>query len=99
MAERDGRLKATRHIERRGKAGYFGMFAVDPGEQGRGIGEQVLAEAERIVRDEWRCRAINMSSGGRLHPRQQRPGWRRSVRLRGRMPAARGRASTCEPAR
>ena len=61
IAERDGQLKASCHIERREKAGYFGMFAVDPGEQGSGIGKQVLAEAERIVRDEWQCRGINMT--------------------------------------
>lgn len=61
MAERDDQLKASCHIERRGTAGYFGMFAVDPGEQGHGIGKQVLAEAERIARDEWYCRAMSMT--------------------------------------
>lgn len=35
-----------------GGGGYFGMFAVDPAEQGRGIGSAVLDEIERIVRDE-----------------------------------------------
>ncbi len=61
LAERDGRLKASCHVERQGTAGYFGMFAVDPAEQGRGLGKQVLAEAERIARDEWHCRAMRMS--------------------------------------
>lgn len=61
MAERGGQLKASCHIERRGAFGYFGMFAVDPDEQGSGIGKQVLAEGERMVRDEWHCRAINMT--------------------------------------
>ena len=61
MVEREGMLKASCHIERRGTAGYFGMFAVDPGEQGRGIGKQVLGEAERVARDEWHCRAMSMT--------------------------------------
>ncbi|MEO8778345.1 MAG: GNAT family N-acetyltransferase [Rhodanobacter sp.] len=61
LAERDGQLKASCHIERRQAAGYFGMFAVDPDEQGSGIGKQVLAEAERVARDEWHCRAMNMT--------------------------------------
>ncbi len=61
LAERDGLLKASCHIERRGAAAYFGMFAVDPGEQGSGLGKQVLAEAERIVREEWQCRAMHMT--------------------------------------
>lgn len=35
-----------------GGGGYFGMFAVDPTRQGRGIGGAVLDEIERIVRDD-----------------------------------------------
>jgi ribosomal protein S18 acetylase RimI-like enzyme len=61
LAERDGRLKASCHVERQGEAAYFGMFAVDPGEQGGGLGKRVLAEAERIAREEWRCRAMRMT--------------------------------------
>lgn len=36
-----------------GGGGYFGMFAVEPTLQGRGIGGAVLDEIERIVRDDW----------------------------------------------
>ncbi|MEO6801416.1 MAG: GNAT family N-acetyltransferase [Rhodanobacter sp.] len=61
LAERDGQLKASCHVERQGSAGYFGMFAVDPGEQGSGLGKQALAEAERLARDEWQCRAMRMT--------------------------------------
>jgi ribosomal protein S18 acetylase RimI-like enzyme len=61
LAESAGRLKASCHVERQGDAGYFGMFAVDPGEQGSGLGKQVLAEAERIAREEWRCRGMRMT--------------------------------------
>lgn len=61
LAERDGRLRASCHVERQGEVGYFGMFAVDPNEQGGGLGKQVLAEAERIAREEWHCRAMHMT--------------------------------------
>ncbi len=36
-----------------GGGGYFGMFAVEPTRQSRGIGGAVLDEIERIVRDDW----------------------------------------------
>jgi ribosomal protein S18 acetylase RimI-like enzyme len=61
LVECDGRLKASCHVERQGAAGYFGMFAVAPDEQGNGLGKQVLAEAERVARDEWHCSAMRMT--------------------------------------
>jgi ribosomal protein S18 acetylase RimI-like enzyme len=61
LAERDGVLLASCHIERRGDSGYFGMFAVDPQQQGDGLGKAVLAEAERIARETWQCRAMHMT--------------------------------------
>jgi ribosomal protein S18 acetylase RimI-like enzyme len=49
-------------IERRdaGRA-YFGTFAVRPGLQGGGIGKQLLAEAERIAREDWGATAVEMT--------------------------------------
>jgi ribosomal protein S18 acetylase RimI-like enzyme len=61
LAERDGVLLASCHIERHGDSGYFGMFAVDPAQQGGGLGKAVLAEAERIARESWECRAMHMT--------------------------------------
>lgn len=61
LAECGGQLKASCHVERQDEVGYFGMFAVDPGEQSSGLGKRVLAEAERIAREEWRCRAMRMT--------------------------------------
>ena len=40
---------------------YFGTFAVRPGLQGAGLGKVVLAEAERVARDEWACDTIEMT--------------------------------------
>jgi GNAT superfamily N-acetyltransferase len=61
LAERGGVLLASCHIERQGDSGYFGMFAVDPLQQGDGLGKAVLAEAERIARETWGCRTMHMT--------------------------------------
>jgi ribosomal protein S18 acetylase RimI-like enzyme len=54
-------LVACCHIEKQVDAGYFGMFSVAPTQQGSGIGKLVLAEAERIAREEWRCVRMEMT--------------------------------------
>ncbi|GAA0919421.1 GNAT family N-acetyltransferase [Streptomyces thermoalcalitolerans] len=61
MAERDGRVVACCQLERRGDHAYFGMFAVSPGLQGAGLGKAVLAEAERLVREEWGAEEMHMT--------------------------------------
>ncbi|HET6587864.1 MAG TPA: GNAT family N-acetyltransferase [Oleiagrimonas sp.] len=61
LAEKDGQLLACAHIEKQETAGYFGMFAVQPGLQGGGIGKRVLSEAERIARGEWQCASMRMT--------------------------------------
>ncbi|KAF1688192.1 GNAT family N-acetyltransferase [Pseudoxanthomonas broegbernensis] len=66
LAERDAPfpgqgLLACAHVAEEDGAGYFGMFAVSPGLQGAGVGKAVLAEAERIVREEWRLPAMRMN--------------------------------------
>ncbi|MHB1273153.1 MAG: GNAT family N-acetyltransferase [Rhodanobacter sp.] len=61
LAERNGRLIACCQIEKQGDTGYFGMFSVVPDEQGGGLGKQVLAEAERLARQQWQCRAMRMT--------------------------------------
>ncbi|WP_445620083.1 GNAT family N-acetyltransferase [Kushneria sp. Sum13] len=56
IAERPGdsthELVACAHVAEQDGAGYFGMFAVRPWLQGHGIGQAVLAEAERVAREE-----------------------------------------------
>ena len=61
LAEQDGELLACAHVAEEGGAGYFGMFSVRPNLQNAGIGKLVLAEAERIVREEWRLPAMRMT--------------------------------------
>jgi ribosomal protein S18 acetylase RimI-like enzyme len=58
---RNVELLACAHVAEEDGAGYFGMFAVQPGLQGGGIGRAVLAEAERIAREEWRLPAMRMT--------------------------------------
>jgi ribosomal protein S18 acetylase RimI-like enzyme len=61
LAERDGVLLACAHVAEEDGAGYFGMFSVHPALQGGGIGKAVMAEAERIVREQWRLPAMRMT--------------------------------------
>ena len=61
VAERDGQMLACAHVCDDGGVGYFGMFAVRPDLQAGGIGRQVLAEAERIARDDWGLPTMRMT--------------------------------------
>jgi ribosomal protein S18 acetylase RimI-like enzyme len=62
IAEDDGQLVGCCLIEQRpaGPA-YFGMFSVRPGQQGRGWGREILAEAELRARDDWGATAMVMT--------------------------------------
>ncbi|MGN7725964.1 GNAT family N-acetyltransferase [Luteimonas sp. 22616] len=61
LAERDGALLACAHVADEGGHGYFGMFSVVPGLQGGGIGKALLAQCERIARDEWQLPDMRMT--------------------------------------
>ncbi len=61
VVEHEAGLAACAHVAEDEGAGYFGMFAVRPDLQGGGVGKQLLAEAERVVRDEWRLPAMRMT--------------------------------------
>ena len=82
LAERDGVLIACCHLERQGDTGYFGMFAVSPELQAAGLGRTLLAEAERIARDEWQVMAMRMTV---IEQRAELIAWyeRRGYRLTG----------------
>lgn len=61
IGERDGHLLACAHVAVDDGAGYFGMFAVSPGLQGQGIGKAMLAEAERLAREDFSQKRMRMS--------------------------------------
>ena len=54
-------MLACVHVAQDGGAGYLGMFSVKPDLQGGGVGKLLLAEAERIARDEWKLPAMRMT--------------------------------------
>jgi ribosomal protein S18 acetylase RimI-like enzyme len=61
-AEPGGQLAGCCQLERRPDArAYFGMFAVPPGLQGAGRGREILAEAERLARDDWGAATMVMT--------------------------------------
>lgn len=61
LAEREGRLLACAHVADDNGIGYFGMFSVAPGEQGGGIGKQVMAAAEAHAAREWNLPTMQMA--------------------------------------
>lgn len=61
LAEADGRPVACAHVAVDDGAGYFGMFSVSPEAQGGGIGKVVLAEAERMAREDFGCARMRMT--------------------------------------
>jgi ribosomal protein S18 acetylase RimI-like enzyme len=62
VAEDGGAIVGCCHIERRGPGtAYLGLLAVSPGLQGRGVGREVVAEGERIARDEWGSARVRMT--------------------------------------
>jgi ribosomal protein S18 acetylase RimI-like enzyme len=62
VAEDGGELVGCCRLDQRpGGEAYFGMFSVRPGQQGRGRGREILAEAERLARDEWGANTMVMT--------------------------------------
>lgn len=54
-------LLACAHVAIEDGHGYFGMFAVDPVLQGRGTGDVLLTECERIAREDWHLPGMRMT--------------------------------------
>src|SRR5690606_11168276 len=61
VAEGGGGLVARAHVAEAAGAGYLGMFAVRPRLQGGGMGKALLAEAERVAREDWQLPAMRMT--------------------------------------
>lgn len=61
LAEHEGRLVACAHVADDGGKGYFGMFSVDPQQQGGGIGKQVMQAAEAHAAREWGVPVMQMT--------------------------------------
>jgi len=52
LAHADSRLVGCLWLAQEGALTHLGMFAVNPSEQAQGVGKVLLAEAERITREE-----------------------------------------------
>jgi ribosomal protein S18 acetylase RimI-like enzyme len=82
VAEADGQLAGCCQLEQRPQGEvYFGMFSVPPGRQGQGWGGEILAEAERLARDDWGGRTMVMTvlaQRGDLIAWYERRGYRRT---------------------
>ena len=63
LVERDpaGGLLASVVLRRDGEAAWLGMLSVRPTRQGSGLGKQVVAGAERWVRENWQARRMRMT--------------------------------------
>lgn len=83
VAEAGGLLAGCCKLERRPRATVsFGLFAVPPDRQGQGRGRAILAEAERLAREDWGARTMVMTV---LEPRLDLIAWyeRRGFRRTG----------------
>ncbi|MBX3725512.1 MAG: GNAT family N-acetyltransferase [Xanthomonadales bacterium] len=60
LAHRQGMPVGCCHIAREGDDCWFGLFAVAPGLQGQGIGDALLAEAERRAWQDFDARRMRM---------------------------------------
>jgi len=61
VAEDERGLLVSCHVRDIGGGGaYLGMFAVRPGQQGRGVGRAMMAAAEAWVAGRWGCRQVEM---------------------------------------
>lgn len=59
LAEDAAGPAACVYVELRGERAYFGLLAVDPGRQHRGLGRRLIAEAEKYARASG-CRAMDL---------------------------------------
>jgi ribosomal protein S18 acetylase RimI-like enzyme len=62
LAEHDGTVAACCELRHWGcDVAYFGLFAVRPGLQGRGVGRALIREAERRAVERWRVTSMRMT--------------------------------------
>ncbi|HEX4779148.1 MAG TPA: GNAT family N-acetyltransferase [Usitatibacter sp.] len=50
-----GEVAGCAYLKKMGNAAYMGMLAVRPAVQGAGVGKEIIAEAERIAREDMGC--------------------------------------------
>ena len=61
LAEVAGTLAGCALVQRAAHGAYFGMFAVDPGQQGGGVGKAVLDACEETARELWAAGSMSLT--------------------------------------
>lgn len=61
LCEANDKLLASVHLMKKHNYSYLGMFAVSPDSQAKGIGSQLLQQAEKYVQDEWNSSVLRMA--------------------------------------
>ena len=81
-----GEVAGCAYLKKMGDAAYMGMLAVRPALQGAGVGKEIIAEAERIAREQMGCRlmAIGVITGHRpeVAAFYERRGYARTGRMK-----------------
>ena len=73
LAQQDGAVAACCELRHWGRdVAYFGMFAVRPGLQGRGVGRALIREAERHAVERWQATVMRMTV---IRQRTELIGW------------------------
>ena len=73
LAEHDGSVVGCCEVRDLGRdVAYFGLFAVRPGLQGRGVGRALIREAERRAVQRWQATAMRMTV---IRQRTELIGW------------------------
>lgn len=54
-------LTGSVHLQQRANSAYMGMLSIQPGEQGRGLGKQLLNSAEHWVQQHWQARCLQIT--------------------------------------
>ena len=61
LALASGRIVASVHIMKQAEDAYLGMLTVDPLQQGRGIGKQLMRQAEGVAKEAWKAQRMQMT--------------------------------------
>ena len=61
LCMREFEITGSMHLEKIDGGAYLGLLAVRPAFQGTGMGRQLMAEAERVVRERWGSEKISMT--------------------------------------
>ncbi|MDO8358705.1 MAG: GNAT family N-acetyltransferase [Devosia sp.] len=55
------RLVGCALLQKTSEGAYFGMFAIDPGQQGSGLGKAMIAQCEATARELWGARSMHLT--------------------------------------